>query len=68
MQRPLGPFATPGKHAPPPPQTLELPFHVEEIAGDLGRSEKSVHKSIKRLKRRGKIERLGEGWRLRIAP
>jgi len=57
-----------GKHAPPPPQTLELPFHIDEIAGHLGRSEESVQKSIKRLRRRGKIERLEDGWRLRIAP
>jgi hypothetical protein len=65
IPRPGGGFPYLGKHPPPPPQTMELPFHRKEIADYLGRSEKSVRKSLKRLKRRGKIEPLSRSCNTR---
>jgi hypothetical protein len=48
------------------PQPMkELPFSLKEIAEYLGRKESSVQKSIKRLKRHGKIEPFQDGWHLK---
>ena len=38
IPRPRGTFGYLGKHPPPPPQTMELPFHSKEIADYLGRT------------------------------
>jgi hypothetical protein len=43
----------------------EFAYTVPEIAGFLGRKEGSVEASLKRLRRRGKIEPYQDGWRLK---
>jgi hypothetical protein len=44
---------------------VELPYSVQDIAASLKRSESSVQKSLKRLRRRGKVEEFQDGWRLK---
>jgi hypothetical protein len=44
---------------------MEFAYTVKEIAERLGRKESSVLASLKRLRRRGKIEQYHEGWRLK---
>jgi hypothetical protein len=63
---PGSPYARLGPSARP----TELPYLPKEIAEFLGRKESSVQRSIKRLKRRGKIEPYQYGWRLksRVVP
>jgi hypothetical protein len=51
-------------HGVSPPMT-ELPYHAGGIAAQLGRKESSVLRSLERLRRRGKIERFENGWRLK---
>jgi len=43
----------------------EIPYSVQEISGLLRRSEKSVEKSLIRLRRRGRVESHPMGWTFR---
>jgi hypothetical protein len=52
------------RSAVPPPK--EMAYRVKEIADVLGRKEASVEGSIRRLRRRGKIEGYQDGWRARV--
>lgn len=45
---------------------IEFPYTAPEIAEQLGRKESSVQSSLKRLRRRGKIEPYQDGWRLKV--
>lgn len=47
------------------PAPKELPYQLDDIASALGRKNKSVLGSMERLWRRGKVEPLGTGWRLK---
>lgn len=40
----------------------EIPYSSKEISESLGRSEESVIKSLKRLGRRGRVEKSFWGW------
>jgi DNA-binding transcriptional ArsR family regulator len=48
-----------------PPAPIEFPYTVHEIAEYLGRKESSVRSSLKRLRRRGKVEPYQDGWRIK---
>ena len=45
-----------------PPIYRTLPQTVDTVSAELRRSPKSVEKSLRRLKRRGKAEFVGNGW------
>ena len=40
----------------------DSPFTVAEIAKQIGRDEKSVRSSLRRLERRGKVKQYSTGW------
>jgi hypothetical protein len=46
-------------------EIMEFPYTICEIAEHLGRKEASVRSSLKRLRRRGRIEPYQDGWRLK---
>ena len=48
-----------------PHPTKELPYSVSEIANALKRKEKSVNRSLKRLRTDGKVELFEDGWRVK---
>lgn len=48
-----------------PHPTIELPYSANEIASILKRKEKSVNRSMKRLRRSGKVEPFENGWKLK---
>jgi hypothetical protein len=50
-----------GRHAIP---EKELPYSVKEIADSLKRTESSVQRSLRRLRRNGKVTPYQDGWRL----
>lgn len=45
--------------------SAEMPYTIPELAAMLGRKEKSIVSSIRRLFRNGKIEPYQDGWRLK---
>jgi hypothetical protein len=49
----------------PPPVPEEVEYGLNELVAKLKRDRQSVAKSLKRLKRRGKIEQYRGGWRLK---
>ncbi len=46
-------------------EQVEIPYQIKEMADYLHRTEKSISRSLQRLRRRGKIEPHKDGWRAR---
>jgi len=44
------------------PKTIELPYTLENIANATGRNAKSIERSLRRLTKRGRVERFQDGW------
>jgi len=62
---PAGGAVQSNRNWPPVVRPTELAYTTKEIADYLGRKESSVVRSLKRLRRRGKIEPYQDGWRIK---